>query len=119
MMGLLRFIFGFFTGLSPKTWLVIIAVLSVLGAFFWFKDSIYQDCRNDVQVIDNAAKVVALEKQLAEEKQYQAFLLDNQRKNEDFIKRQKRALKDANEKDGDVAPVLLGTFERLRNDRTD
>lgn len=118
-MGMFRIILGFFTSLSPKTWLTFFAVLSLLGAFFWFKNSIYQDCRNDVQAIDNAAKVSALEKQLAEEKQYQAFLLDNQRKNEDFIKRQRKALKDANEKDGDVAPVLRGTFERLRNDRTD
>lgn len=116
---LLNAILGMLGGITPKTWLTIFAVLSLFGAFLWFKHSIYQDCRNDEQAKANAAKVTALEKQLAEEKQYQAFLLDNQRKNEDFIKRQKRALKDANEKDGDVAPVLRGTFERLRNDRVD
>ena len=119
MTGLFKIILGFFTGLPPKTWLTIFAVLSMLSAFFWFRHSIYAECQSDAKAIADAAKVSALEKQLAEEKQYHAFLLDNQRKNEDFIKRQKRALKDANEKDGDVAPVLLGTFERLRNDRTD
>ena len=115
-MGLLRLILS---ELTPKTWLIVFAVLSVLGAFFWFRHSIYVSCETAQQAKADAAKVIALEQELSEARQKETFLLDNQRKNEDFIKRQKRALKDANEKDGDVAPVLRGTFDRLRNDRTD
>ena len=115
MLGLIRF----FTGLFPKTWLTLFAILSLIGAFFWFRYSIYVDCQTTEQAKQEAAKVEGLEQALEEAKQYNAFLLANQRKNEDFIKRQKRALKDANEQDGDVAPILRGTLERLRNDRTD
>jgi len=105
--------------IPAKVWLVIIAVLGLLGAFFWFRHSIYAEYKSDAKAIADAAKVDALELELTEAKQYAAFLLDNQRKNEDFIKRQRKALKDANEKDGDVSPLLRGTFERLHTDRKD
>jgi hypothetical protein len=114
-----KLILGFFTGLSPKAYLVIFCVLIALGTFFWFKNSIYQECKSDVKAASDAAKVKELEQALADAQQKEAFLLDNQRKNEDFIKKQRKALKDANEKDGDVAPVLFGTLERLHADRKD
>lgn len=118
-MGLFKLILSFFTGLSPKTWLAIFAVLSVLGAFFWFKHSIYVSCETAQQAKADAAKVKQLEQELSDARQKETFLLDNQRKNEDFIKRQRRMLKDANEKDGDVSPLLRGGLERLHADRQD
>ena len=113
-------IWSFLTTRIPlKAWLIIFAVLSLVGAFFWFKHSIYQECKLDIQAKQDAEKVIQLEQHLVEAKQKESFLLDNQRKNEDFIKRQKRALKDANEKDGDVSPLLRGGLKRLHDDRTD
>lgn len=110
---------GFFTKIPAKAYLIVFCVLIALGAFLWFRHSIYQECKSDVKAAADAAKVVELEQALADAKQKEAFLLDNQRKNEDFIQKQRKALKDAKEKDGDVAPVLFGTLERMRNDRTD
>lgn len=110
---------GFLTKIPPKAYLVIFCVLIALGAFFWFKQSIYQECKSDIQAEQNAEKVKQLEQALYDAKQKEVFLLNNQRKNEDFIKRQRKALKDANEKDGDVSPLLRGGLERLHTDRTD
>lgn len=100
-----------------KVWIYIFAVLIALGAFFWFKHSIYQECKLDIQAKQDAEKVIQLEQVIAEAKQKETFLLNNQRKNEDFIKRQRKALKDANEKDGDVSPLLRGGLKRLHGDR--
>lgn len=110
-----RIIFGFFTGLPPKTWLAILAVLSVLGAFFWFKHSIYVECQSDEQAKQNQAEIAALEQKLADLKQYQEFLLDKQSKNQKTIEQLKKDVENA--QDGDVAPVLHNALDGLRRAR--
>jgi len=103
-------------GISPKTVMLIIAVLSVLGGLLVFKDKIaaYEQlvCTSDNLAADNAA----LRLQLAEAQQYSLFLAAAKKKNEDFITRQKKALRDAKEQDGAVAPVLRGAYDRMRRD---
>lgn len=103
-------------GISPKTVFIIFCVLSVLGGLLYFKDKIaaYEQlvCTSD----NLAAENEALKLQLAEAKQYSLFLAEAKKKNEDFIKRQKKALRDAQEKDGPVADNLRGTLARLQRD---
>lgn len=103
-------------GISPKTVMLIIAVLSVLGALWVFKDKIaaYEQlvCTSDNLAGENAA----LKLQLAEAQQYSLFLAAAKKKNEDFITRQRKAIRDAKENDGPVADVLRGTYDRLRRD---
>lgn len=103
-------------GISPKTVMLIIAVLSVLGALWVFKDKIaaYEQlvCTSDNLTAENAA----LKLQLAEAQQYSLFLAAAKKKNEDFITRQRKAIRDAKENDGPVADVLRGTYDRLRRD---
>lgn len=103
-------------GISPKTVFIILAVLSVLGGLWYFKDKIaaYEQlvCTSDNLAAENAA----LKLQLAEAQQYSLFLAEAKKKNEDFIKRQKKALRDAQENDGPVADNLRGTLARLQRD---
>lgn len=116
MSGLIKLVFTFLSGLSPKTWLWIFTIAAILGGLFWFRHSIYAACDAGHQAEAANEKVTALEKENLELKQYRDFLLVNQKTNENFIKSQKKALKDANEKDGDVAPVLRGVFDRMPDD---
>ena len=102
-----------------KVWLAIFSVLIALGAFLWFKHSIYQECKSDEQAKDLAAKNTALELALTESQQYAAFLLNAQRKNDNFVNKQKKDLFDAKDADGVVAPVLRNTFIRMWNARKD
>lgn len=50
-------IWSFLTTKIPlKTWLIIIAVLSLVGAFFWFKHSIYNQGKTDAETACLAEK---------------------------------------------------------------
>lgn len=105
---------GFLTKIPLKAWLALFCVLAVVGGLLWFRHTVYQDCQKDEQAAQNQAKAEALEKELSELKQYQAFLLQKQAKNQTTINSLKRDLYNAQDKDGDVAPVLRNGLERLR-----
>lgn len=89
--------------------LIISGIIFLSFVVYKIHDAGEKSCMSGVR----AEKISALEKELFETQQYQKFLLENQKKNIDFINRQRKALKDAKEQDGDVAPVLRGTIDRL------
>jgi cytoskeletal protein RodZ len=50
-------IWSFITTRIPlKTWLIIIAILSLVGVFFWFKHSIYNQGKSDAETACVAEK---------------------------------------------------------------
>jgi len=52
-----------------KVWLAIFSVLIALGAFFWFKHSIYQECKSDEQAKLDSQKIVELNNKIEQYKQ--------------------------------------------------
>jgi uncharacterized membrane protein len=111
-------IWSFITTRIPlKAWLYIFAVLAIAGGVFWFKHNIIASekfkCVSGQLAQDNEA----LKKQLEESKQYAAFLLNAQKKNDNFIKKQKKDFYDAKDKDGAVADNLRNTLKRLSDSR--
>ncbi len=103
--------------ISPKIILTILLILGVLGGLFWFRHKIIASeqfkCISGQQALENEA----LKKQNLENGQYISFLLNSQKKNDNFIQRQRKALIDAKEQDGAVSDLLRGTFDRMRRDR--
>lgn len=109
-------IWSFITSKIPaQVWLVILSVLIAFGAFWYVKHLGYSDCQSDTQAAQDSAKVKALEQQLSDIKQYQAFLLDKQTKNQKTISDLKKGLQNA--QDGNVAPVLRDALDGLRRNR--
>lgn len=102
-----------------KIYIYIFVLAMVLGVLWKVSGEIYRAGEQNASGECSNAQNEALKLKLAEAQQYQEFLIDNQRKNEEFIKKQRKALNDARENDGDVAPILRGTLERLCRERAD
>lgn len=105
--------------ISPRVLLLTFSILAIAGGLFWFRHKIVASeefkCLSGAQAKENED----LKKSLLEAQQYTAFLLNAQKKNDNFIQRQRKALKDAKEQDGAVSDLLRGTFDRMRRDRED
>jgi len=111
-------IWTFLTTKIPfQAWLGIFAVLSLVGALFWFRHSILVSCETSQQVKELKAKNEALKLSLTEAQQYTAFLLNTKKKNDNFIKKQKKDFYNAKDKDGAVADNVRNTLKRLSDDR--
>lgn len=112
---MIKLILGYFTGLSPKTWLTIFAVLSLSGAVWWLRHDGYAQCESDVQAAQDSAKVAQLQAQIEELTKYQKTLLEKQSKNQKTIADLKKGIENA--QDGTVAPALANAIDGLRASR--
>lgn len=94
--------------LPPSFYLAVLAAAVIAGGLFVWRGKIIAaertSCMADV-----------LERQNQELRQYVAFLEAEKARNTDFIRKQRKALDDANDEDGTVAPVLRNALERLRD----
>jgi hypothetical protein len=98
---------------------VAFAVILAAGGLFYIKGRIEAAERNKCNAEQLRAENEVLKANIEQMRLYSEFLAQKQSEKDQFIQNQKKALKNGNEQDGDVAPILRGTLERLRNDRGD
>jgi len=97
-------------------YLTIFAVVVISAGYFFWKGKIVAAVKSQCESEKIARENEVLQRQAEEFRQYILFLEEKKAENEKFISRQRKALEDAQEQDGDVAPVLRGTIDRLRDD---
>lgn len=111
---LIKSAFSSIVSLPPRVYLVALAVILAAGGFFYAKGKIIDFADKRCQASNIAKENDDLKRAIFEIQQYNSFLLSQKSKNETYIEKQRKALKDAQDQDGDVAPVLRNTLERLR-----
>lgn len=108
---------GFLLGMTKlPLWFyaAILAVILIAGGFFYAKGKIIDFADKRCQESNIAKENDDLKRAIFEIQQYNSFLLSQKSKNETYIEKQRKALKNANDEDGHVAPILRNTLERLR-----
>ena len=107
--------FSSIVSLPPRVYLVAFAVILAVGGLFYIKGRIEAAERNKCNAEQLRAENEVLKANIEQMRLYSEFLAQKQSEKDQFVKNQKKALKDANEEDGPVAPVLRGALERLRD----
>ena len=107
--------FSSIVSLPPRVYLVAFAVILAAGGLFYIKGRIEAAERNKCNAEQLRAENEVLKANIEQMRLYSEFLAQKQSEKDQFIQNQKKALKNGNEEDGPVAPVLRNTLERLRD----
>lgn len=112
---LIKSAFSSIVSIPSRVYLVVLAVILAAGGLFYIKGKIEASERNKCNTEQLRAENEVLKANISQMRLYSEFLAQKQSEKDQFVKNQKKALKDANEEDGPVAPVLRGALERLRD----